>query len=105
MKIKRSVKTYNGDFSIAVHPGEILQEMLDEHSLSQTRLAKHLKMDVSKINEICKGRRGVSADMAVLLAKALRVSAGTWMNLQKNWELSQVNSDIAKSIEPMRLQA
>jgi len=62
-------------------------------------------MEVSKINEICKVRRGVSAEMAVLLAKTLRVSAGRWMNLQKNWELSQVNSDIAESIELMHLQA
>ncbi len=61
---------YNTDFGIPVHPGEILQEMLDENNLSQAALAKHLKMDPSKINEICRGRRGISASMAVKLAKA-----------------------------------
>ena len=99
------MKTLDGTFAIAVHPGEILLEMLEENGISQAKLARHLKMDPSKINEICKGRRGISAEMAVMLAKALRVSAGTWMNLQKNWELSQVDYDASKSIEPIRLRA
>ncbi len=99
------MKTLDGSFAIAVHPGEILLEMLEENNISQARLARHLRMDASKINEICKGRRGISAEMAVMLAKALRVSAGTWMNLQKNWELSQVDNELSDSIEPMRLRA
>lgn len=99
------MKTYNADFAIAVHPGEILQEMLEENGMSQAQLARHLNMDPSKINEICKGRRGVSAEMAVLLAKAFRVSAGTWLNLQKNWELSKVDPSISDDVEPIRLRA
>lgn len=99
------MKTVAGSFAISVHPGEILLEILEENSISQAQLARHLKMDPSKINEICKGRRGISAEMAVLLAKALRVSAATWMNLQKNWELSQVDAGISDSIEQMRLRA
>ena len=99
------MKTFDGSFPIAVHPGEILQEMLEESGLAQVQLARHLKMDPSKINEICQARRGVSAEMAVLLAKALGVSAGTSMNLQKNWELSQVDSELSKSIEPIRRRA
>ena len=43
--------TYDADFAIAVHPGEILQEMLDESEVSQAELARHLNMDPSKINE------------------------------------------------------
>lgn len=99
------MKTFDSNFAIAVHPGEILLEMLDENEISQAQFARHLKMDPSKINEICKGRRGISAEMAVMLAKALCVSAGTWMNLQKNWELSQVDSDVSKDIEPLRRRA
>ena len=99
------MKRLDGSFAIAVHPGEILVEMLEENKISQVQLARHLKMDPSKINEICRGRRGISAEMAIMLAKALRVSAGTWMNLQKNWELSQVDSELSDSIEPIRLRA
>lgn len=99
------MKTYDGNFPIAVHPGELLQEMIEENGLSQVQLARHLKMDPSKINEICKERRGILAEMAVILAKAFGGSASTWMNLQKNWELSQVDESVIEDVEPLRRRA
>mgnify|MGYP001608328913 CR=1 FL=1 len=92
---------YPGDFAIKVHPGDILREMLDEMRLSQAELARHLNMDPSKINEICRRKRGISAEMAVLLGKAFQISAGTWHNLQKNWELSQVEKTVSKRTKPL----
>ena len=89
-------------FRLAVHPGEILQEMLDEAEVSQSQLAHHLHTDVARINEICRGKRGISAKMAVLLAKAFAMSPAVWMNLQQNWELSQVDRTIGKRIRPLR---
>jgi antitoxin HigA-1 len=94
-----------GDFAIAVHPGDILQEMLEERGISQSQLARHLKTDATRINEICRRRRGVSAETAVKLAKAFGTSVGLWMNLQKNWELSQVDPRAADSIRPLRASA
>ena len=99
------MKALSGDFPIKVHPGEILQELLDENGMSQAQLARHLHMDTSKLNEICRGRRGISADMAVILGKAFGMSPGTWLNLQKNWELSLVDASLAEGIEPLRLRA
>ncbi len=99
------MREIKGDFPIAIHPGETLQEMLDERMISQSRLAKHLRTDVARINEICRRRRGISASMAVLLGKALGMSPGLWMNLQKNWELSQVDTRTARSIRPLRRSA
>ena len=96
---------YSGDFPIAVHPGEILQEMLDERDISQLQLAKHLHTDVARINEICRRRRGISAKMAVLLSKAFGTSATLWLNLQQNWELSQVDPKSARHIRPLRASA
>jgi addiction module HigA family antidote len=96
---------YPGDFPIAVHPGDILQEMLQERGIPQSRLARHLKTDVARINEICRRRRGVSARMAVMLGRAFGTSAELWMNLQKNWELSQVDPRFAKQIRPLRASA
>jgi antitoxin HigA-1 len=96
---------YPADFSIAVHPGDILQEMLDERGVSQLQLARHLKTDVARINEICRRRRGISAKMAMLLGRAFETSPGLWMNLQKNWELSQVEPGAARSIRPLRASA
>jgi len=69
---------YTGDFPISVHPGEVLREMLGDRGITQLRLARHLDTDVARINEICRRRRGISAQMAVLLAKALGTSPGLW---------------------------
>lgn len=99
------MKKFKADFPIAVHPGDILREILDERGITRSRLAGHLGTDVARINEICRGRRGVSAQMAVLLGKALGTSAGLWMNLQKNWELSQVDPVSARHIRPIRASA
>ncbi len=102
---ERTVKTrYAGDFPIAVHPGDILQEMLDERGATQSDLARHLGTDVARINEICRRRRGISAQMALLLARALGTSAGLWMNLQKNWELSQVDPHTLRAVRPLRMR-
>ena len=99
------MKALSGDFPIAVHPGDILVEMLEENELNQSELARRLKMDPSKINEICKRRRGVSAEMAAMLGKVFRISPSIWLNLQKNWELSQVDDSRLKDIEPIRKRA
>jgi addiction module HigA family antidote len=96
---------YSGDFPIAVHPGDVLREMLDEEGATQTSLARHLNTDVARINEICRHRRGISAPMAVLLGKAFGTSAELWMNLQKNWELSQVNPTMGRSISRFPVRA
>ena len=96
---------YPGNFAIAVHPGEILQEMLDERAVTQVQLARHLETDVARVNEICRRRRGVSAEMSVMLAKAFGTTPGLWLNLQKNWELSQVDQRTAKHVRPLRKSA
>ncbi len=85
-------KDLNGDFPIAVHPGEILQDWLKDCGASQLKLARHLGVDPAKINEICRGKRGVSAEMATALGRVFGVSAQMWLNMQKQWELSQVDS-------------
>lgn len=75
--------------------------MLDERGASQSDLARRLQTDVARINEICRRRRGISAEMAVLLAKAFGTSPGLWMNLQKNWELSQVDPAASRRVRPL----
>ena len=99
------MRSYSGDFAIMVHPGDILREMLDERGVSQSDLARRLGTDIARINEICRRRRGISAEMAVKLAKAFGTSAGLWMNLQTNWELSQVDPRAARSVRSLRRSA
>ena len=99
------MKELSGNFAIAVHPGDILREMLDERAISQAHLARHLHTDLARINEICRRRRGISARMALMLAQALGTSPTVWMNLQKNWELSQVDPRSIGRIKRLKIPA
>jgi len=74
-----------------VHPGEVLKDELEEISVSQSALAKHIGVLPKTINEICRGERGISAEMAMIFSKALGGSPQFWMNLQVNWEISQTD--------------
>lgn len=85
---------------IAVHPGQVLRDMLAEVGVSQSALARHLGLGQAKINIICNGKRGITADMAYRLGKAFKTGPAFWINLEKNWELSQFEeSDYEKIAE------
>jgi len=84
-----------------VHPGDVLQEELEETGLTQSSLAKHIGVLPKTINEICRGKRGISAEMAMKLSKALGGSPQFWLNLQNNWELSQINESVFEDIKPV----
>lgn len=83
----------------AVHPGAILRDELDEIGISQTALAAHIGVLPKTINEICRGKRGISAEMAMKLSQALGATPYFWLNLQNNWELSQITT--TKRIRPL----
>lgn len=74
-----------------VHPGYVLKDELEEIGITQSALAEHIGVLPKSINEICRGKRGISAEMAWKLSLALGASPNFWMNLQNNWELSEVN--------------
>ncbi len=84
-----------------VHPGEVVQDELDEKGLTQSGLAKHIGVLPKTINEICRGKRGISAEMAMKLSRALGGSPQFWLNLQNNWELSQLNEAVFEDIRPV----
>jgi addiction module HigA family antidote len=88
--------------TISVHPGKVLLDELEERSISQSALASNIGVLSKTINEICRGKRGISAEMAVKLSIALGASPQFWMNLQVNWELSQVKrATLKRKIKPM----
>lgn len=71
-----------------VHPGEmLLEEFLRPMGVSQRQFATKLGWRPAKLNELVKGKRGVTADAALDLAKALGTSSEVWMNLQMTWDL------------------
>lgn len=71
------------------HPGEILdEEFLKPMNLTQVALAEHLGIPVQRINEIVRGKRGITPETAWLFAQAFETSPQFWMNLQTNYDLA-----------------
>lgn len=70
------------------HPGEmLLEEFLKPLGVTQTAFAFRLGVSYPRLNEIIKGRRGVTVDTALRLEKVLGMSAGFWLGLQHDWDL------------------
>jgi addiction module HigA family antidote len=73
---------------IPTHPGEVLlEEFLKPLGVSQVALAEHLDIPVQRINELVRGKRGVTPETAWLLAGALGTTPEFWINLQANQDL------------------
>ncbi|QQR91325.1 MAG: HigA family addiction module antidote protein [Myxococcales bacterium] len=72
------------------HPGEILlEEFLEPAGITQTAFAEQLGWTKARLNELIKGKRGITADAALDLAEALGTTAKLWMNLQATYDLDQ----------------
>ena len=76
-----------------IHPGEILlEEFLNPMEITQYRLAKDINVPARRINEIVHGKRALSANTALRLAKYFGMSAEFWLNLQSRYDL-EVETD------------
>jgi len=74
-----------------VHPGEILlKEFLEPMGLSQYRLAKDVSVPPRRINEIVQGKRAITADTALRLARFFGTEPEFWMNLQTHYDIEVV---------------
>ena len=72
------------------HPGEILlEEFIKPSGMTQTALAKQLGWTRTRLNELIRGKRGVTAEAALDLAKVLGTSAKIWMNFQASYDLDR----------------
>ena len=70
-----------------IHPGEILQDELDELGISAAALARQIDVPANRVSQILTGRRAITADTALRLARWFDTSAELWMNLQQTYEL------------------
>lgn len=83
-----------------VHPGEVLfEEFLKPMGLSQSRVALAIGVHPRRINEIVLGKRGISADTALRLAKFFGTSAELWLGLQKDYELDVAMDEVGDVID------
>ena len=72
----------------AIHPGEmLLEEYLKPLGVGQVEAARKLGVSLNRLNEIVLGKRGITADTALRLAKFLKTSPQLWMRLQADWDL------------------
>ncbi len=82
-----------------LHPGEILfEEFLKPYGISQNRLALDIRVPARRINEIIMGKRGVTPDTALRLAKYFQMSPQFWLGLQMDYELDVAEDEIAEKI-------
>lgn len=73
---------------IPTHPGEVLlEEFLNPLGLTQVSFAAHIGVPVQRVNEIVRGKRGITPESAWLFAEALGTSPEFWLNLQTNYDL------------------
>ena len=82
-----------------IHPGEILKEdLMMPLGLSIHRLARELRVPVTRISDIVNGRRSLTADTCLRLARYFGTTPEFWMNLQSTYELRVVSRKSAKQI-------
>src|SRR5262245_58256314 len=83
-----------------IHPGEILlEEFLKPFGISINRIARDIDVPAGRLSLIVNGKRGITADTALRLAKYFRVSAEMWMGLQSEYDLRIAQRKVADQIE------
>jgi len=86
-----------------IHPGEILKEdFLEPMGITAYKLAKDINIDQTRVSEIINGKRAVSIDTALRLAKFFGNSAEFWMNLQNHYELYEKKEILQKELQKIK---
>ena len=85
----------------ATHPGLVLKDELIAREISQKEFAQSIKMQPTMLNEIINGKRAVTAEIALIIEKALDIPADFWMNFQTQYELdkARINGKVIQKIE------
>ena len=83
-----------------IHPGEVLwEEFLKPMGISQNRLALNIGVPPLRINEIVLGKRGITADTALRLAKFFGTSAEFWLGLQSQYDLDVTAEELGDRLD------
>lgn len=83
-----------------IHPGEVLlEEFLKPFGISQNRLARDLKVPPRRVNEIVLGKRAVTPDTALRLARYFGTSERFWLGLQIDYDLEETQLALGESIQ------
>jgi len=89
----------NRDFP-PIHPGEVLlTEFLEPMRISQYRVARDISVTPRRINEIVRGRRAITAETALRLARYFGMEAEFWMNLQAHYDLEIAQAALGEKLD------
>ena len=84
----------------AVHPGTVLlHDFIEAMGITRYRVAKHIGIQQRRIDEICAGERGITADTALRLGRLFGMDAQFWMNLQAQYDLETAERELHARIE------
>ncbi len=84
---------------LPLHPGDVLsEEFLKPLGISQHHLALHMRVSPQKINDIVRGKRGITADTALRLAIVLGTSPEFWMGLQSDYDLETASEALGSRL-------
>ena len=83
---------------VNVHSGEALNEFLADYGLSQSQLARELRVPVRRINTIVRGERSITADTAVRLARYFGNRANFWLGLQELFDINATEQKLAEEL-------
>jgi addiction module HigA family antidote len=82
-----------------VHPGEVLlEDFMKPYGLSQYRVAVDIGVAPLRISQIVRGKRGISADTALRLARYFDTTPGIWLRLQARYDLERAEREVGKRI-------
>lgn len=92
-----------------VHPGEILlEDFLKPLGISRYRLAKSIGVPQRRVDEICAGKRSITVDTALRLARFFGTDPQSWLNLQSEYELENAQAEakrINREVKPFNVAA
>lgn len=87
-----------------VHPGIYLKELLEELGLSQYRLAQEIRVPAMRISHVVRGKRPVTAELALRLGQYFRQSPRYWLNLQSRYDMDiaedTLGERVAREVRP-----
>src|SRR5277367_192697 len=86
---------------VSTHPGRVLlKEFLEPLELTQVKLAQAINIPQNRINELVRGKRGITPETALLLAEYFKNSAEFWMNLQTAYDLTRARAELRERPVP-----
>ena len=85
-----------------IHPGEILSDEIAELNLSAAELARQIKVPTSRVSQILKGKRAITADTSLRLGKWFGTGPNIWLNLQQAYDLDVARIEIGSALETIK---